>query len=356
MSSRAIPTFFLLSALLLSSCALPGGGSSAPEPAQRQFFAMNTLMTLQITGEEAEDALSAAVEEVNRLDRLFSRSQSESDIARLNAHAGDGTDVPLSPETTELLSLALEETSATAGAFDVTVAPVIDAWGFGTGDAGQYRLPSEGELEALLPLVDSAALHVDTAGNTARLDRSGMEVDLGGIAKGYTADRLVELLGEYDVSSALLNLGSSTITLVGNNPSGQPWRVALKDPQDEEQQILLLSLSDQALSTSGAYEQHFEENGVTYHHILDPRTGYPAQTGILSVTVVSDNGARADALSTALFVAGPEQALELWRADDSFECVLCLEDGRILITQGLEDQFLYNEEDSHGYTCEIVRR
>ena len=176
MSIRSIPTFLLLSALLLSSCALPSGEPPAAEPSQRQFFAMNTLMTLQVTGAESEDALSAAVEEVNRLDRLFSRRQAESDIARLNAHAGDGTDVPLSPETTELLSIALEETAATDGAFDVTVAPVIDAWGFGTGDAGQYRLPPEGELEALLPLVDRAALHVDAAQNTARLDRSGMEV------------------------------------------------------------------------------------------------------------------------------------------------------------------------------------
>ena len=357
MSIRSIPTFCMICLSLLSACAVrPAPAPSEAPETSRQFFAMNTLMSLRLSGPDREDALDAAIAEINRLDQLFSRTMDESDISRLNARAGDGTDVPLSPETADLLSDALRQGEETGGAFNITIAPIIDAWGFGAGGTDAYRVPSEEELSGLLPLTDPSALHVDQTAHTARLDRPGMEVDLGGIAKGYAADRLTELLEGYGVSSALLSLGSSTIALMGDNPSGEPWRVAVKDPQDQEEQILLLSLSDQVLSTSGAYEQQFTSAGVTYHHILDPETGYPADTGMLSVTVVADSGALTDAWSTALFVAGPEQALELWRTYGGFECILCLEDGRILITEGLEHQILYNKENPNDYTCQIVRR
>ena len=350
----------LLTGLLLSACSAPTSASAGEEPAARQVFAMNTIMSLQLYGPDKEAALEAAVDEIGRLDALFDRNDPDSDIARLNAHAGDGSPVALAPETVEVLSAALDAGTDTDGAFDVTVAPVIDAWGFGTGDAAQYRLPSRSELDGLLPLVDASALHVDASAGTAWLDRAGMEVDLGGIAKGYTAARLDALLDGYDVTDALLDLGSSTIALRGTNAAGDRWRVAVKDPKDPDRSLLVLSLSDETLSTSGAYEQCFTEDGVTYHHILDPRTGWPGQTGICSVTVVGGDSARTDALSTALFLMGPDEALDLWRRDGSFDCVLCLEDGRILLTEGLEDRYAFaddtDKEDGHGWNCEIVCR
>ena len=315
---------------------------------------MDTLMRVQLSGPKAEAAVQAAVAEVNRLDRLLSRTGEDSDVARINAHAGDGGEVTVSQETAVLLAQALEASAATGGAFDVTIAPVMDAWGFGTSEA-ELRVPAQDELSALLPLVDSGALHVDTTRNTARLDAPGAELDLGGIAKGYAADRLMALLSGYDVSSALLNLGSSTIAALGTRPDGGPWRIALRDPQDEDGQLLVLALSDQVLSTSGGYERFFEADGVVYHHILDPETGMPARSGLLSVTVVSDQGAEADALSTALYVMGPEQALDFWRTRDTFECILCLDDGTVLVTEGLEDAVTF-KGDVNGYTCEIVRR
>ena len=272
MSSRSIPAFCLICLGLLSACAVrPAPAPSEAPEASRQFFAMNTLMGLPALRSQSGGRAGRRHSGMTRFGPLFSRTMDESDISRLNASAGDGTDVPLSPETADLLSDALRQGEETGGAFNITIAPIIDAWGFGAGGSDAYRVPSEEALRSgLLPLTDPSALHVDQTAHTARLDRPRMEVDLGGIAKGYAADRLTELLEGYGVSSALLSLGSSTIALMGDNPSGEPWRVAVKDPQDQEEQILLLSLSDQVLSTSGAYEQQFTSDGVTYHHILRP--------------------------------------------------------------------------------------
>ena len=145
------------------------------------------------------------------------------------------------------------------------------------------------------------------------------------------------------------------VTVIGTRPDGDPWRVAVKDPRNTDGYLCILELEDVTLSTSGGYERYFEEDGVRYHHIIDPKTGYPADSGLLSVTVVTANHVLADALSTALFVAGPEEALDFWRSRDDFELVLCTDDSRIIVTQGLEDAFQLYDQDG-GYTYEIARR
>lgn len=333
---------------LLSGCGAPTVGDVG---AVRQFFAMDTTMQITVYGEHEEEAASAAVAEINRLEQLFSRTRDTSQIAQINAHAGDGTGVAVSGEVADLLTLAQDYTAQTGGAFDITVAPLMDAWGF-TQDT--CRVPTQAELDALLPLVDAQALEVDPQGGTARLTRSGMALDLGGIAKGYAAGQCVALLESYGVESALLQLGGN-ITAMGTRYDGRPWQVAVRDPRNTEDYLCVLSLQDVTASTSGGYERFFEWEGSTYHHILDPATGYPAQSGLLSVTVISRDATRNDALSTALFVMGEEAALELWRSDGAFEALLVCDDGRVLITQGLEEGLEFRGEEN-GYTYEIVRR
>ena len=347
--NRTTPLLILLT-VLLAGCS----GAAQPESASRELFAMDTLMSLQISGPDGQEALDAAVAEIQRLDALLDRNEADSDLSRLNAAAGSGAPVALDEATLDVLEEALLCSADSGGAFDCTIAPVMDAWGFG-GSGENYRVPGGEELAALLPLVDSSALLVDRDAGTAQLTQSGMEVDLGGIAKGYAADSLTALLAEYDVSGALLDLGSSTMAALGERPGGGAWRIALRDPADAQQRLGVLSLQDQSLSTSGSYERYFTQDGVTYHHILDPETGYPAETGILSVTVVGENAALADAWSTALFVLGEDKALELWKSRDDFDYILCCSDGRVLVTEGLEDCFAF-EGDAYGYTCEILRR
>ena len=336
--------------LLCAGCAGPAA-SGQEEPASLQFFSMDTVMSITAYGEQSQAGVQAAREAVNRLDGLLSRTDPDSQISRLNAHAGDGTAVEVESDVAELLSFAQSVSQLLPGDFDITIAPVMDAWGFTTEER---HVPTEQALSAALALVDSSQLEVDGAASTARLLQAGMEVDLGAVAKGFAAGEAEEALREAGVERATIDLGGN-VTVIGTRPDGDPWRVAVKDPRNTDGYLCILELEDVTLSTSGGYERYFEEDGVRYHHIIDPKTGYPADSGLLSVTVVTANHVLADALSTALFVAGPEEALDFWRSRDDFELVLCIDDSRIIVTQGLEDAFQLYDQDG-GYTYEIARR
>ena len=218
----------------------------------------------------------------------------------------------------------------------------------------EITFPAPDALAAAMALVDSEELSVDTEASAASLARAGMEVDLGAVAKGFAAREAEAAIRDAGGTSAMLDLGGN-VTVIGAKEDGSPWRVAVKDPRDTGSYLCVLALTDVTLSTSGGYERYFEEDGVRYHHIIDPETGYPADSGLLSVTVVSADHLLADALSTALFVAGPEEALDFWRSRDDFELVLCTGQGELLVTEGLEDVFTFAGAD-RGYTYEIARR
>lgn len=329
---------------LLAGCSPTVGDTGDTQ----QFFAMDTVMSVTVYGGE-KGAAEAAMQRVNELDALFSRTRAESEISKVNQNAGTGTAVPLSDDVYGILQQAAALSNQTGGAFDFTIAPVMDAWGF---TKSEYRVPGEEELARLLPLVNADALVLKD--QTAQLPEKGMELDLGAIAKGYAGDQCAQLLGSYGVKSALVALGGN-ITAVGAKPDGTSWRVAVRDPDNEDSYLCVLPLQDKTASTSGGYERYFEQDGVVYHHIINPDTGYPARSGLKSVTVVSSSGTTADALSTALFVMGEEKALELWRASSDFEAVLVRDDNKVLITDGLENGLDF-QGDSHGYTYEIVRR
>lgn len=330
---------FLALLLLLTACG--------EKSAQQQFFAMDTVMSITVYGDGMEDAVAAAVGEVNALEGLLSRTRADSEVSALNAAAPGA--VPISEDTARVLSLAVEWSAKTGGAFDVTIAPVSAAWGFGGEE--EHRVPSREELDELLKRVDSGALTVK--GNTAALEKAGMEIDLGGIAKGYTAGQAERVLREYGAESALLDLGHN-ITVIGGKPDGSAWRVAVQDPADSSGTVGILSLRDTSAVTSGGYQRYFEQDGVVYHHIIDPRTGYPADSGLLSATVVCADAGLADLLSTATFVLGEEAALKLWRNQGGFDLVLVTEDGRVVVTEGLSGQF--TPDGSTGYTVEYAKK
>ena len=332
------PLFFLL----------PGCGA---QEAEEQFFSMDTVMSIHAYGSGAAEAAAAARREVEALDSQLSRTKADSLISQLNAHAGDGTDVALDTDTARLLAFSKSISQLLPGDFDITIAPVMDAWGF-TGE--DRHVPDSETLSAAMALVGSEGLSVDEAAGTARLERAGMAVDLCAVAKGYAAAKAEEAMREAGITSALLDLGRN-ITAIGPKTDGTAWRVGVADPENDSQYLCILSLEDQTASTSGGYERYFEENGVRYHHIIDHETGYPADSGLKSVTVISADHLLADALSTALFVAGPEEALEFWRSRDDFELVLCTGENQLLVTEGLEAGFTFTGEEL-GYDCQIIRR
>lgn len=311
---------------LLLALLLPYGCAPA-QPLERTFFAMDTVMTLRLYQGGDGSLLDRAEARVRELEGLWSVTDGASEISTLN-HDGSAE---LSPETADLLRTALGMCERTGGALDISTYPILRAWGFTTGE---YAVPEEEEIAALLPMVDYTQVMQD--GTCAALPE-GMEIDLGSVAKGCAGWRLAHLLKENGVTSALLDLGGN-IQTVGAKPDGSPWRVAIRNPAGEGN-VGVVEVVDQAVVTSGGYERYFEEDGVRYWHIIDPKTGAPARSGLASVTVVGESGLLCDGLSTALFVMGREGALEHWRQHRDFEAVLVSEDGSVTITAGLEGRF-----------------
>ena len=322
-----------LSAALLSAAFLLTGCSGAPaqEPESATFFAMDTAMDFTVYGDAA--LLDEAETLIGSLEEQVSVTDEHSDIYAID-HTGSGS---LSGNAAELMEQALELCRRTGGALDISVYPIVRAWGFTTGS---YQIPDEETIQSLLPLVDYTQIQYDAATGVVTLPE-GMEIDLGSVAKGYAGQLAAQMLRNSGVESALLNLGGNVQT-VGAKPDGSPWQIGIKDPQGEDA-MMVLSVEDQAVVTSGGYERYFEQDGQTYWHVMDPSTGHPADSGLISVTIVGDEGVVCDGLSTALFVMGLEKAADLWAQSGDFEAVFVTASGEVYITEGLRDHFALTE-------------
>lgn len=308
--------------LLLSGCGGPVSDST-------DFFAMDTFMTLTAWGDNQDDAhavVSEAEQEINRLSNALSRQVEASSLAELNA--ANGEIVTLDPDTYAALSRAVEYAEQTGGAFDPTTAPLSDLWGIGTDAAA---VPDEAAIAEALTHVGYENIEL-LDNNQARL-LNGAQVDLGGIGKGYATDVVASLREDEPL---LAQLGGN-IGAYGENPSSKDglWTVGLADPDDSANYIATLHIQDASIVTSGDYERYFEQNGVRYHHIFDPSTGYPAQTGLRAVTVVDKESTRADAYTTALFVMGLDKGLAFCEEHD-VQAVFVTQDHKIYVTGGLQ--------------------
>lgn len=322
---------------LLCACLLTGCGQGQGKTAS--IYAMDTMMDVTAYGEAAQEAVDAAVAELNRLDRLLSAQREDSDIARVNAHAETHSSVQVSQETAELLGRALRLCNDTDGALDITIYPAMEAWGFYDKD---YRVPSQEELTQLQTVVGHKRVWIDWLGTRPGFPPSircgvGVDLDLGAVGKGYAADRVAQLWRDLGVPSGLLYLGGN-VQCVGARPDGTDWSVGIRDPEDENGTLCTVSGRDMAVVTSGAYQRNFEIDGVRYHHILDPETCQPARSGLASVTIVAQSGFLADGLSTAVYVMGLEKGTEFWRARQDFDMILYTDDHELYVTQGLADR------------------
>ena len=301
-------------------------------------FAMDTYMTLTAYGENAQEAVEAGIAEIQRLDDLLSTGKDTSEVAQINANGGG----VLSEDTDYLVKRALDIYQSTNGAFDISIYPVMQLWGFTTGN---FAVPSESDLAAKLALVDAGKIILsEENGQTSISLPEGMEIDLGGIAKGYTSGRVMDVMKSYGIKSAVINLGGNAHVL-GNKTDGSQWKVGIQDPEDENGYLGGVSVTDKAIITSGGYERYFvdKDTGVKYHHIIDPKTGYSANNGLISVTIVSADSTLADGLSTSVFVLGTEDAItycEEHCAEDGFDAIMEDEDGKLYITDGIYDDFI----------------
>lgn len=328
---KKIKALLLLGLVFLGGCgqaSAPSVSSAGTDSQSIDLFAMDTAMTLTAYGSHAADALDAASSEVERLDALFSISSESGDIYALNRDHS----ATLHEDTQALLKRALKVSDSTDGIFDCTIEPVMDAWGFTTQN---YRVPSADELQQMLTHVDYKQVQQNGSDVSIPAD---VQVDLGGIAKGYTSDRIMQVLADDGVTSGIVSLGGN-VQALGCKPDGSKWRVAVQDPNDEGENFAVVEIADEAVITSGGYQRYFEDNGRTYHHIIDPRTGTPADSGVISSTIISHDGTLADGLSTSLFIMGVDDALDYWRAHkEEFDAILMDKDGTVYVTEGIADR------------------
>jgi len=296
---------------------------------------MGTIMTHKAFGRRAEESLQAVCGEVARLEALLSRFRPGSDIDRVNRSAGRRSE-KVSRETYDLLARAGEFSCSFPGCFDLTVAPLVTLWHAARESAGP---PEESQIKQVLPLVNHRDLVLDPWRTTAGLRQAGQGLDLGGIGKGYAGDRIAQLYARFGIRSAYSNLGGNVVA-VGARWDGRPWQIGIQHPRREDRLIGSVSAVDQSVVTSGDYQRCFTGgDGKRYHHILDPATGRPAESGLISVTVVADRSVTADALSTILFVAGPEKGLGFLAGFRHAEAVLVDAGLQVRITKGLRDRF-----------------
>ena len=313
--------------ILCLTLLLPCG--CAQRGAEREFFAMDTVMQLRAYGPMAEAALAEAEAEIYRLEGALSCRDEHAALTRLN-EAGVG---PVSEETAAQLRAALTLCEKTGGAYDPALGALMQTWGFSTG---AYCVPEPDALAEAMQRSGSGLVQLD--GTSVTLT-NGAQLDLGGIAKGYAAGRVRAILQEAGIASAIISLGGN-VAAIGKKPDGSAWTVGLQDPDDPEAYFGTVSIEDACVVTSGAYQRYFEQDGVRYHHILNPATGCPAESGLNSVSVVAADDTLADALSTALFVMGLDAGAEFQkRSGLSFEAVFVTDDGAAWITPGLAGRY-----------------
>lgn len=295
----------LLIALIISGAAL-----QPVSHRETQYF-FDTVITLTVYGRQGKQAAAAAMERIGELDRLLSAYREDSDIGRIN-RAPHGTPVTVSEETYRLIARALEFSAMTDGLFDVTLKPVSDLWGIGTEHA---RVPEDAEIADALLKIGWEAVRLSENPFTVTLEKEGMALDLGGIAKGYAADEAARVLREQGAENACLDLGGNVVVM-GEMPLGltdsiasrrrsRPFTIGIQEP-DAARGVAAeqFEMDDGCVVTSGDYERYFEQDGMRYHHIFDPRTGRPADGGVRSATVIGKDAAAADALSTVFFILG----------------------------------------------------
>lgn len=301
-------------------------------PASKEFFAMDTYMEVDAYGDNGEKAVAKAEKEVIKLDSILSTGKSTSEISKLNKNKKQ----VVSADTMSLIKESIKISKETNSAFNPTIYPLMELWGFTTKN---YYVPKDNEIKPLLNHMDIDNIKIDESKNEVSFKDSNMKIDLGAIAKGYTSSKIIDIFKENNIKSGMVTLGGN-VQVLGKKPDGSLWKVGIQNPIGEDEYLGVLQTSDKAVITSGGYERNFTKNGKIYHHILDPSNGYPSNNGLISVTIISSDGTLADALSTSLFVMGKDKAIDFYKKSNyNFDFILYTSDNKLIISDGVEDIF-----------------
>ena len=336
---------FLICSLLTVYCLLHLSSCTNTDQMYKESrVLMDTYCSITVVApsrEKAEEAIEAGFDEIKELEILINYFSAESELSEINRYAGIKP-VTVSKDTMDLINKTLQISRASHGAFDPSIAPLLKLWDFSRQNK-KPSVPASNYIRNTMKLVDYEKIHINEITSEVYLKEKGMEIDLGGIAKGYAADKAADAIKNKDIKSALIAVAGD-IRDFGLNTTGKAWKVGIQNPRPEtesekpwEDIIASLRLEDRAISTSGDYQRFFLQNGKRYHHILDRSTGYPAESGLISVTVIAPEGYVADGLSTAVFVLGAEKGLELINTL-GIDAILVDVNRKVRITENLKDK------------------
>jgi thiamine biosynthesis lipoprotein len=316
--------FFLAVTLLLAFT-----GAARADWHEREEAIMGTRIAVEVWHADsaaAESAIDAVIGEMHRIDALMSTYKPESQLSRVNRDAAT-TPVKVDPELAELITRALEFSEMSGGAFDISYASVGYLYDYRAGTR-----PTEAQIKAALPAINWRHVVVDRGASTVRFLRPGVRIDLGGIAKGHAVDSSIAILGKRGITNGTVTAGGDSRIL--GDRLGRPWIVGIRHPDDRERVIARIPLEDAAISTSGDYERYFDEDGVRYHHIIDPRTG-KSPHGVRSVTIIAPTSTLAEGLTKSVFIMGPERGLALVESQADVDAVIVTADGKVFYSKGL---------------------
>lgn len=333
----------LISLLALVACnqadTVPEGYLS--EPLQETEFLIGTLINLTIYDEGKEEVMEEALQLIDELEHIYSPQIETSEISAISQHSGDDP-IEVSESVYNLIEESIYYGELSDGAFDITIGPLTSMWRFGQSDA---RKPSQSEIDAVLPLIDYSKIVLDEENRTVYLLEEGMELDLGGIAKGYIADRVKEFFIEQGVTKAIIDLGGD-IYVIGSRPTGEDWVIGVQNPKSSRGNLLgKMGQTDRSIVTSGVYERYIDVDDTRYHHLLDPDTGYPFDNDIAGVSIISQTTMGGDALSTAVFGKGIEEGMALIESLEDVEAVFVRSDNSVYLSSGLVDNFELMDDD-----------
>lgn len=330
--------------LLIFSLVILGGCSKdnkVIEPLSKSEVLMGTVVTISLYDSKDETVLDKVFNKVKELESILSINENGTLVDEINNEAGISP-VKVDDDTYNIVKKSLEYSKLSNGLFDISVGPIVKLWNIGLPEA---RVPSQEEITEKLPLVGYNDIEIDDTNKTVFLKRKGMMIDLGGIAKGYTADVISDMLTEEGVKSAIINLGGNVFAH-GKKVNGDDWKIGIQNPFTERGGIVgSITTSNKSVVTSGIYERYIEQDGVKYHHILNPSTGYPYDNEIAGITIVSDKSTDGDALSTSVFAMGVEEGMKFVNTLDGIDAIFITKDYKVYITDGLKSIFTLTNSD-----------
>lgn len=329
----------LLSLMILSGCSSKDRNDSAEKdssPLTETEFYMGTVISISLFDHKDKKIIDEAFERVKSIESQLSINEEGTEIDKINEAAGIEA-VKVSEDAFTNIKRGLEYSKKTEGTFDITIGPLVKLWSIGLPEA---KVPTEEEIKAAINYIDYTKVELNEEEHTVFLEEEGMMLDLGSIAKGYTADVIADLLKSHKVENALIDLGGNIFAL-GQNPEGRPWKIGIQNPLDTRGEIVgHVSVKNKSVVTSGIYERFLEQDGKKYHHLLNPFTGYPYDNELMGVTIISDKSIDGDALSTSVFSKGLQGGMEFIEGIEDVDAIFITKENKIYITSGIKDNFV----------------